>query len=301
MELTAAADAWHFACRVARQSPRSLEWKEQKLDRFLTYCRSIGLTDTSQLSIAVVQQFLATLPPQLSDLTHKGYAQVLKTWLRYLASEDLVPPKLPAKLKMPHCEQKVIQTFTPGQLRALQRACDREVFPELRFRDRALIALLADTGIRVSELVRLELEHLHFDRQDAYVTVCGKGRKERQVGLGVTARQALHTYVHRHRRAPADQRVVFLSRDHLPLNPGGVDQLIKRLGRWAGIEGVRCSAHTFRHTFAVNYLAAGGDVYKLARLLGHESVTTTELYLRAFQAQQARRDTRSVLDALRGA
>jgi len=298
MRLTAAADSWHFAAQAAEQSPRTLEWKRQKLDRFIAWCAERGLIEVGDITATHVQAFLLALPREWSSYTRHGYAQVLKTFLRYCVREDLVNPKLPAKLTMPKVDTKVIETFRPEQLKALLKACDHEFLPWLRYRDRALIAILLDTGIRVSELCNLTLADVHFARDDSYLTVFGKGRKERQVGLGNQARMALHTYVHRYREAHSEVGEVFVSRDGIQLTPHGIDQLIKRLADWAGISGVRCSAHTFRHTFAVNYLAAGGDVYKLSRLLGHESVTTTEVYLRAFQAQEARRDRRSVLDSL---
>ena len=78
----------------------------------------------------------------------------------------------------------------------------------------------------------------------------------------------------------------------------GLDQMLYRLGRRAKIKGVRISAHTWRHTFAINFLTQGGDVYVLSRLMGHESVQVTEVYLRAVKATQARKASKSVLDNL---
>ena len=73
---------------------------------------------------------------------------------------------------------------------------------------------------------------------------------------------------------------------------------MERLGEWAGISGVRCSPHTLRHTFAVQYLLAGGDVYVLSRTLGHSTVSTTEIYLRSVKQHQVRTTSFSVLDKI---
>ena len=90
---------------------------------------------------------------------------------------------------------------------------------------------------------------------------------------------------------------MFLNRYGRPLTVSGIDQLLERLNGWARVQGVRVSAHTFRHTFAINYLKNGGDIYRLSRLLGHTSVQVTEGYLRAFKQHEARQGV-SVLDRM---
>lgn len=139
-------------------------------------------------------------------------------------------------------------------------------------------ALTAGPGIRVSELCGLTIEQVHED----YVTVFGKGSKEREVGISPEVRKLPWKYLAQHRRpASPDTREVFLNARGQPLTPNGVEQ--------AGIEGVRVPAHTFRHTFARMYLERGGEVYKLSRLMGHTDVKTTEKYLKEFTSREARK------------
>lgn len=137
----------------------------------------------------------------------------------------------------------------------------------------------------------------HLTTEDAYLVVNGKGRKQREVGLGKHSRQQLHRYIYRFRPHDSGLPDVFVTRDHKPLRPEALDRMLYKLRDRAGIEGVRVSAHTFRHTYAVSYLKNGGDIYKLSRLLGHTSVVITENYLRAFEARDARRGL-SVLDEM---
>ena len=159
--------------------------------------------------------------------------------------------------------------------------------------------MLIDTGIRNDELCSLMLDNVHLkDPKDCYIKVDGKGRKEREVGLGRDAAKALKRYITRYRKAMRSERSVFLSRFGQRFTPNGLDQMLRRLGRWAKVSDVRVSAHTFRHTYAVNYLKNGGDIFKLSRLLGHESVQTTMIYLKAFNAKDARDGGPSVLDNL---
>jgi site-specific recombinase XerD len=162
----------------------------------------------------------------------------------------------------------------------------------MRARDRAILAVLLDCGLRASELCGLTLRDVHFSAPDSYIQVLGTGRRERQVGLGERSQSELHRYIFRHRSAPEGQQWVFSNQKGGTLEPSGLHQLIARLRDWAGPEhfpGIRVSAHTMRHTFAVAYLSAGGDVYVLSRLLGHSQITITEVYLRAFQSKMARR------------
>jgi site-specific recombinase XerD len=194
------------------------------------------------------------------------------------------PTKRVPRIKLP---KKVIPTFTPEQMAALLDACDQST--ALGYRDYAMLLVLMDTGIRVSELCGLTLEDVH----EGYLTVFGKGAKEREVGLGPTASRALWKYIHLHRPRLANsehERHVFLGYRGIPMLRNGVNQALERIGLRAGITGVRMSPHTFRHTFARGWLQNGGEIFKLSRVLGHSEMQTTQIYLRDFQSREARAD-----------
>jgi site-specific recombinase XerD len=164
MLLSAICEAWHFEGTLAKHSPRSLEWREQKLSRFVAWCADQGVRDVEGVTLPVVHRFLAELPHTLSDFTRNGYARVLKAFLHYCAREDLVPERFAKRIQMPKMPQKVIEVFTPGQIKLLLAASSHEARQDLAHRDRAIIAVLLDTDIRASELCGLTLEHVHFIR-----------------------------------------------------------------------------------------------------------------------------------------
>lgn len=304
MRLSVALDEYRFACLDL--SPQTQRWYTEKLQMFRTWAEGQGTSELEDVTPALVRRYLAhlreTSNPRtgkpLSTYTTHGYAQVIKGFLAWCAREELISEKVAKRIDLPRVETKVIEIFTPTQIKRLFVVTSKEITPALAARDKAVLSILLDTGIRASELCSLTLDNTHLTTTDAYLRVTGKGRKEREVGLGNEARTALHRYIVRHRDAPEGERHVFLSRKRGPLTVSGLDQIIYRLSEWAGIEGVRCSAHTFRHTYAINYLAAGGDVYKLSRLLGHTGVGVTENYLRAFRSKDARKGL-SVLDSLK--
>ncbi len=303
MDIAAAHEEWRFACLSRNYSPKSIRWNDKRIRDFTAWCASQDVSDVESVTAALVHRFLANLPTHLSDHTRKGYAQGIKAFLNWCAREDLISEKLPKRISMPRVTAKVIQTFTPGQVKRLLSACEREVYPWMRARDRAILSGLLDTGLRASELCGLTLRDVHFSVQDSYLQVLGKGRRERQVGLGERSRAELHRFIFRHRSAPEAQQRVFTNQKGGTLEPSGLHQLIARLRDWAGPEhfpGIRVSPHTFRHTMAVAFLSNGGDVYVLSRLLGHSQITITEVYLRAFQAKMARRGPSVADQFLRG-
>jgi integrase/recombinase XerD len=169
-------------------------------------------------------------------------------------------------------------------------ACDTQNM--LGFRDYTIILLLLDTGIRVAELCSLTLDNIYLDiREEAFIKVTGKGRKEREVGISFDVAQTLWKYVHRFRQPiNKNEKRLLISRYGLPLTANGVEQLVRKVAKRAGISGARFSPHTFRHTFSIMFLKNGGNIYKLSLLLGHSSVVVTENYLKDFYSWDARQD-----------
>jgi len=143
--------------------------------------------------------------------------------------------------------------------------------------------LLLDSGIRVSELVNINLEDVNL--AEGWITIkVGKGGKERIVPVGSVVQKSLWKYINRFRSQPLTQKVtrLFLSDDGLPLTRSGIQQMLRRCGKRAGISGVRCLPHTFRHTFAKSYLVNGGDIFSLQKILGHSSLASVRTYLNLF-------------------
>jgi site-specific recombinase XerD len=283
---------------VLNLEPTTRRWYRQKMDRFVDWCSENGVA-LEAIRPTHVRRFLddlRTIPSAktgkaLSDYTLHGYAQVVKGFLNWAIAEDLygLPDKLTKRLEMPKVTEKVIEVFTREQIKRLLQATKQEMSRQMGERDQAIIRVLLSTGIRASELCGLTLPYTYLTPNDAHIRVLGKGRKQREVGLNKDARASLHRYVTHWREAQKDVQTTFVNRPGMPLTPDGLDQMLYRLRDWSGISGVRCSAHTFRHTFAVEYLTKTGDIYRLSRVLGHGSVKTTEIYLKAIKATDARR------------
>jgi len=304
MQLSAAVDAYFLTLDL---TPKSRRWYGSKLTYFLKWCAQQDITEVAQLNKNHVYQFVAHLritPSErygrlMSSHTLHGYVRGIKSFLNWCVGDDLLSEKVTRKIAMPKRDEKVIAILSPDYITRLYAAAGQpdKRYPWFVDRDRAILAVLLDTGIRANELCDLTLDRTHLTADDAYILVNGKGRKQREVGLGIKSRQLLHRYIHRS-RPTSTYHNVFLTRASKPLGPEGLDRILYRIRDKASITDMGCAAHTYRHTFAVNYLKAGGDVYKLSRLLGHTSVVITENYLRAFKSRDARVGP-SVFDVLR--
>ncbi len=144
-------------------------------------------------------------------------------------------------------------------------------------RDRAILEMLYGCGLRVSEAVELKISCLYFD--EGFVRVTGKGDKERLVPMGSMAVEAVKTYMDSRPDPAADDAddILFLNRFGHPLSRQSMFKMIKRQALVAGVKAT-ISPHTFRHSFATHLVENGADLRVVQEMLGHESITTTEIY-----------------------
>ena len=192
--------------------------------------------------------------------------------------EKAIIDQSPAKLlKIPKAPRVLIATLSNSQIKRLLSVVDPRTAKG--FRDYCIMIMLLDTGIRLSELVNLQMDNLDLER--GVFKVMGKGDRERLVPFGAKVQMALWKYVHKYRPEPFHPNIhnLFLRANGSPLTSDQVYRLIRNYGRQIGIEGVRCSPHTFRHTFAKNFLVNGGDLFTLQKILGHSSLAVVRMYV----------------------
>lgn len=182
-----------------------------------------------------------------------------------------------ALIESPRIGRKLPRTLTESQIEALLEAPDPE--QTLGLRDRAMLELMYGAGLRVSELVGLELGQVNL--RQGVLRVTGKGSKERVVPIGQEAMHWLERYLARARPLLARHAVrlpLFLSRRGAPMSRQSFWQQVKRLALQAGIEPAQVTPHGLRHAFATHLLNHGADLRSLQMLLGHSSLSTTQIY-----------------------
>ncbi len=228
----------------------------------------------------------ATMPyGKISSATTRGYVRVWKAFFHWCYEEELIDVDVVARLHAPASSKKIIATFTVEHIEKILKACN--VDQPFGYRNYVIILLFLDTGMRLSELVGLDID----DVQDTYVKVFGKGRKEREIGISAEVSKVLWKYIHKYRLSTkTDDKALFISRLGARMTINAVKMMIYRIKKATGIVDVRVSPHTFRHTFSKFYLEQGGELFKLSRELGHSSIKITEVYLQDFTSKEARKD-----------
>jgi len=291
LELGNLIQGFKFCCQTEGKSPKTIDWYTTFLYRFLAFLQfSNFATDAAQINKEVIRAFILYLQVEaktprskkpLSPATVQGYVRTLRVFFSWAVKEEYLPNSPAAKIPVPKATQKVINTFTHEQIGKLAQACYNSNGNS--YRNLTILLLLLDSGIRVSELVNINLEDVNLAEGWIKIKIA-KGGKERIVPVGSVVQKSLWKYINHHRPQPLTQKVtrLFLSDDGLPLTRSGIQQMLRRCGKRAGISGVRCSPHTFRHTFAKSYLVNGGDIFSLQKILGHSSLASVRTYLNLF-------------------
>lgn len=211
----------------------------------------------------------------LAPSTVRRHYAVLSALWTWLTSPDiaLATRHVVSSVPIPKTTKRVVRALSQDELTALLVATTTTEQPR---RDRALVLFMLDSCARVSEVAGLE--RAHIDLKTARVRVLGKGDKERYTYLGKRTLQAIWLYIRQERpnSAQPDRDPLFMAAGGYPLDRDSIRKIVMRLSNKAG---VRCYPHLFRHTGAVLRLRAGMDLLSLQRLLGHEKLETTQIYL----------------------
>ena len=269
VSLGAALDLFLAAKAAEGVSPRTVEWY-----RYINgnAVRRFGRErPLDGVGAAELRAWLLELRATMAPESIAGYVRGLKVFGNWCAAEELGTAAGFRALRRPRVPRRIIAPFTDAELQRLLAIAEP--------RERALILLLLDTGLRLAEVTGLRVADL---RPDGTMLVMGKGSKERIVPLGAAARRALLRYV-AERGAVRPTDPVFMGRWGRPLRRKSIQLAIADLGRRAGV-ATRCSPHTFRHTFARSYLVNGGDVFSLQQILGHTTLDMVRRYVSLTEA-----------------
>ena len=201
----------------------------------------------------------------------------IKAFYKYLLMEDMIKIDPSELLESPKIQRKLPDTLSIEDINKLIDAIDLSK-PE-GGRNKAILEVLYGCGLRVSELTELKLSNLYLDIE--FIKVTGKGSKERLVPIGGSAVKALKIWIENIRvHVPikkGEEDLVFLNRRGARLSRVYIFMIIKQLAQLTGINKT-ISPHTFRHSFATHLVEGGADLRAVQEMLGHESITTTEIY-----------------------
>jgi integrase/recombinase XerD len=274
-------------CEIKKFSEKTIKGYFNNNALFINYCekelKTAKIEDINKQHIKQYIQFLTQ--NKLKETYINGIIKCLRAFFKYCLSEEYIKQNPALKIGWQREPTVIIKAFSNEEVAKMLKVEGNTHF--LTIRNRALIAMLFDTGIRCMELCDLKDK----DIKDNYISISnGKGKKERHVGKSPILEKCLLKYDRCKELYFKDKFLktdyFFMSRTGRPLTVTGVEKIIQTAGIKAGVRPeIRCSPHTCRHYFAQTQLKNGLDVYSLSRILGHENISITKRYLQSIQDQ----------------
>lgn len=248
----------------------------QKLISFLeTHKKTIS---PITIDFETVQVFLYELAKTVNARTQSRVISGLRSFFDYLIFENYRTDNPVEQIEAPKIGRKLPDTLSVKEIDTIVAAIDLST--PLGERNRAIIETLYSCGLRVSELTNLKLSDLFFD--EGFIKVTGKGNKQRFVPIGNHTQKFINLYKNHARRSltidPQHMDTLFLNQRGKQLTRAMIFTIVKTFTKKAGIQK-SISPHTFRHSFATHLLENGADLRAIQVMLGHESITTTEIYM----------------------
>ena len=248
----------------------------EKLVRFLEEKKLTELPLTVDTDI--LKQFIYEIAKVVNERSQARIISGLKSFFNYLVFEDLREDNPTDLIEAPKIGRKLPDTLSENEINDLIAAIDLS-HPQGE-RNRAIVETLYGCGLRVSELINLKLSDLYFDED--FIQVTGKGNKQRLVPIADINKKYILIYMEQIRAhqtiAPEATDILFLNRRGKQLTRAMVFTIVKQLAEKIGLKKT-ISPHTFRHSFATHLLENGADLRAIQQMLGHESITTTEVYM----------------------
>lgn len=260
-------------------SPNSIEAYRHDVCLFAQYLEDSGrLVGPDAVQLTDLQDFVRTIAEMgLAASSQARMISGLRMFFHYLVMEEVVAENPASLLELPRLRRKLPDVLTVDEIDRIIAAIDLSK-PE-GMRNKAMLETLYSCGLRVSELISLRISDLY--PEIGFIRVIGKGNKQRLVPIGKLALKYIQLYRDQVRvhiqPEPSARDILFLNRRGRPLTRVMVFHIVKSLAAAAGIHK-QISPHTFRHSFATHLLEGGADLKAVKDMLGHESITTTEIY-----------------------
>jgi integrase/recombinase XerD len=257
---------------------RSREEYINDVEDLIIFLEKSGLSQVGDLGIPQIDRYFAELDQRgLAGSTRKRKAISIRSFLAFLYREHHISNDISKRIILPFAESTLPRVLAQSEYQRLRKACEQNI------RDTAMIELLLQTGIRLSELVKLRISDIDISTQEGleegYMNMIriagGNGRKGRNLPLNFKARQALQAYLQI--RPAVTVETLFVNRSGKPLGERGVQKMVQKYMDIAEIKDA--SVETLRHTFGTHHAAKGTSIKIIQEMMGHQDSRTTEIYV----------------------
>jgi integrase/recombinase XerD len=257
-------------------SSNTIESYKLQLKKFETYLRKHKLGHSKLSDSQIIDFIKSEAQKGISLATQSHLISVLKGFYKYLVSEGILENNPVSNLEFPKKWKVLPHYLSIQQVNALLDIPDSKT--PLGLRDKAILELMYGAGLRISEVIQLKSKNIYLE--DNFIRVLGKGNRERVIPLGKKAKQSMKIYLNEIRCKLAkekDTQCFFLNHRGQPLSRQGLWKIIKGYGKQLGIASI-LTPHTLRHSFATHLVEKGADLRSIQMMLGHSSISTTEIY-----------------------
>jgi site-specific recombinase XerD len=289
--------SFELSNRAASKSPRTVKWYDELLNCYVVFLETEHQRhDLTMFTKEMAREYIIYLqhkkkysghpytPTQsevLSPKTVQAHARALKAFSTWLYDEGYTEGNRLQALRLPKAPIKRIQPLSPQEIQTITAAIDKSS-PKGQ-RDYLIVAMMLDSGLRLSGSCGITLDDVNLSQGS--IRVVEKGAKERAVPIGRFVTGLLIHYIDevRPKLNSKGSEYLFLSKDGNQMTANAIKLMFSRLAKKSGI--IRLHAHLCRHTFAINYLLNGGDIFSLKEILGHSTLEMVNHYLHFTQAQ----------------
>ena len=261
---------------VKKKSENTVLSYNRDLTKFIKYLRTNKITSLDKVEEKDLEKYIKELNDNgFKSATVSRNIASLKAFFHYLNNEGILSNDPTKSLKSPKIEKKIPEILTTDEVFALLEQPSGDSPKEIR--DKAMLELLYATGIRVSELINLEVSDVNLKTSSI---LCRDGSKSRTIPYGKKAKDALTRYLEGAREAIVDNKestILFANCSGQKMSRQGFWKLIKHYAKKAGIES-DITPHTLRHSFAAHLVENGADLRSVQEMLGHSDISTTQIY-----------------------
>ena len=272
-----------FMTDIRHKSLNTVESYKRDVTQYISYLDGTGVTDISSTTKTTVLSYLLYLQKEgrASSTVSRKLAS-LRSYYLFMMQNGLVKSNPTSNLEAPHVEKKIPKILSGEEVELLleqPKDCDNK-----GIRDKAMLELLYATGIRVSELINLDVSDVNVPM--SFVR-CKGGKKERIIPMGHQAKDALENYINNVRKymvKDENETALFVNCSGARLSRQGFWKLIKYYQHIAGIE-TDITPHTLRHSFAAHLLENGADLHSIQEMMGHADISSTQVYSRMMNSK----------------
>ncbi len=275
MKIKAAIKDYLLEIEIRKYTTRTIKTYRVKLSIFQRFCEEMDVDDMDDVTMAVIRKFTQKMGENGRKATYiNGCLKTIKSFTQYCYEEGYGGFNTKHNFKWVREDKPVIRALTVEDIKLMLKACNGTDY--LSIRDKAIITMLFETGIRCLELCQIK----PTDIFDDYIIINGKNRKQRVVPVTPILKKAMLRYERTRDKYFVYKKTddyYFLSYRGNQLTNSGMEHLIKSRGK--GIQGVRLSPHTLRHTYSQQQLKMGTSLFTISKILGHSNLRITQVYL----------------------